>query len=666
MRKLSILLLSLSLIYLSHAQDNSNDSLLNTLDTITSTKAKFKFCFDTGSSFGGTDMDKLDYWYSKAENIVKGTEEEQRLIYLYAYWSYYYSDRGDYNMQAKIIHKGKTYLNENTKFSYRSRLMAAEAQYFQKVEQYEKSAQVDLELLDLSKINGDSVSISGTLHNLGICYYKQKDFDKADSLITEAYNINKLIGMEQFLIQNLTMLANINVRRGNHKLAIVYNLEAKKKFEEWGDASGQTLVEINISESYYYLGKKKLAYEHLNKGIELAKTNKLKNWEWNAYSYMTSFKEQDGDYKEALKYTRLYYETKEESINEQSITKLESLKSELNESKLKVLEQKESLQKEQIKSQDEKIKAQKSENQKNRILRNFLIGGVILLALFLFFIFNRLKLTNKQKKIIEEQNEIVQQTNEQLAEKNKDITDSITYAKRIQNAILPTEQTLDENLNEHFVLFKPKDMVSGDFYWTHKTEEITYIAVADCTGHGVPGAMVSVVCHNALDRAVREYEISEPGDILDKTRELVIEQFAKSDENVKDGMDISLCSINNSNNELKFAGAHNPLWILRDGKIEVIKGDKQPIGEYASKDAFNTHTINTEPTDVFYMFSDGYADQFGGQKGKKYKAKTLANFIGTLGNIPLTQHGQKLDKEFEDWKAEYEQLDDVCVIGFNV
>jgi len=268
----------------------------------------------------------------------------------------------------------------------------------------------------------------------------------------------------------------------------------------------------------------------------------------------------------------------------------------------------------------------------------------------LIFIVNRLRHTRRQKLIIEE--------------KNKEITDSITYAKRIQSAILPPNRIVKEYLKDSFILYKPKDIVAGDFYWLeHKDDKILF-AAADCTGHGVPGAMVSVVCNNGLNRSVREHGLSDPGKILDKTREIVIQEFEKSEEDVMDGMDIALCSL--KDNMLQYAGAHNPLWIIRKGEILETKADRQPIGKYSLTEPFTTHDIELQNGDTIYIFSDGYVDQFGGEKGKKFKSKAFKELLLSLQNKTMADQRLYLDETFEAWRGKIEQIDDMTVLGLRV
>ncbi|MCC7332516.1 MAG: SpoIIE family protein phosphatase [Flavobacteriales bacterium] len=261
--------------------------------------------------------------------------------------------------------------------------------------------------------------------------------------------------------------------------------------------------------------------------------------------------------------------------------------------------------------------------------------------------------------------EVIKQK-EIIEERQKEITDNVHYAKRLQTAILPPENYWKKHLSESFVLYQPKDIVSGDFYWLENVNDLVLFAAADCTGHGVSGAMVSVVCSNALNRAVKEFGITEPAKILNKTRELVLETFEKSNEEVKDGMDISLCCLNTKTNELLWSGANNPLWYIRESNLFEIKGDKQPIGQNDNPKPFTIHSINLQQGDTVYIFTDGYADQFGGEKGKKFMYRPLKELLLSIQNKPIIEQQEELHQKFTNWKKNTEQTDDVLVIGFKI
>ncbi len=275
----------------------------------------------------------------------------------------------------------------------------------------------------------------------------------------------------------------------------------------------------------------------------------------------------------------------------------------------------------------------------------------------------------------------------QLEEKNKSITDSITYAKRIQDSYLPEKELFNTLFPEAFLLFKPKDIVSGDFYWYNKLTEpqpSLLFTAADCTGHGVPGAIMSVICCNALNEVVNNKKIHQPNLILNEVRTIVIDAFKKQGVvTQKDGMDISLVRLIKENNTLKlqFAGANNPLWIIRKGKpssvvensyftkthyLIEIKADKQPIGMYAKMNPFTLHELDLQEGDTLYSFTDGYADQFGGMFGKKLKNKPLKELLLSIQDKPMAEQYTIVAKAYEDWKHGYEQIDDVCMIGVRV
>ncbi|MEX2484203.1 MAG: GAF domain-containing protein [Brumimicrobium sp.] len=294
---------------------------------------------------------------------------------------------------------------------------------------------------------------------------------------------------------------------------------------------------------------------------------------------------------------------------------------------------------------------------------------------------------NMENQVLVRTAEVVKQK-EIIEEKNKDITDSILYAQRIQNVILPPIDEFQDNFVKSFVVFKPRDIVSGDFYWIEEVEDKIYLAVVDCTGHGVPGALVSVVGANGLNRCLLEFNLRKPSDILNKLSQLVTETFEKTDSNVRDGMDIALCCIDKNTHELSFSGAYNPLWIIREDynvtddiesyklltegskTLIEIKSDKQPIGYSYEPKPFTTVNFSLKKNDVVYLFSDGFADQFGGHEedvirkgGKKFKSINFKKLLLSLSHKPLEEQGDIIEETFETWRGELEQVDDVCVLG---
>lgn len=307
------------------------------------------------------------------------------------------------------------------------------------------------------------------------------------------------------------------------------------------------------------------------------------------------------------------------------------------------------------------------------------LGGLILLGSLTFLIYanrRRRRLNN----FLSEKNSVIRQQKEIVDEKNAAISSSIAYARRLQTAILPKRSEIEELFPDSFLIFKPKDVVSGDFYWCETMNDTIYIAAADCTGHGVPGAIVSVVCSNALTRVLKEFQTTEPAQILTQTRSLVIETFGRSDQNVVDGMDISFCAIDRKNAKVRFVGANNPFWIIRkaeflaqstadriteraDFVLMEFKGNKQPVGLYPGMTDFTEMEIDLMEGDTLYLFSDGYSDQFGGPDGKKFMAARLKNELLDRSELSMPALEIELEKVFSEWMGAHEQVDDVCMIG---
>lgn len=304
----------------------------------------------------------------------------------------------------------------------------------------------------------------------------------------------------------------------------------------------------------------------------------------------------------------------------------------------------------------------------------FLFYGILGIALVLLIIHWRTLRLRKTNQRLKERERIAQQVarqKEELSIKNRNITDSLLYAKRIQEALLPSDDTLRNLLTNSFTLYKPKDIVSGDFYWINEKDEKLFLAVVDCTGHGVPGAFMSIIGVELFDNIIDDQGITEPENILYEMNKGISYTLSKDEKNrwsIKDGMDMALCVIDKKKKELKFAGAFRPLYLLRDNKIEEIKGDRFSIGSHDDlKDVkeITKRTFALEEYDMVYLFTDGYADQFGGPEGKKYKYRRFRHLLLTIYKLPVEQQQYYLRKSIEDWMGDKEQIDDILILGFN-
>lgn len=281
---------------------------------------------------------------------------------------------------------------------------------------------------------------------------------------------------------------------------------------------------------------------------------------------------------------------------------------------------------------------------------------------------DKIKKLWNQSTAIHKEKERINEIKIEVERKHKEVLDSINYAKGIQVAMLKSDAQDAPHLPKHFVLFKPRDVVSGDFYWSYEIENYWYVASVDCTGHGVPGAFLTMLGCAFLNE-ICSRSILTPAQILDQLRDKIIKELS-GNGSVKDGMDISLCriNINNSKNnvEVQWAGANNPLWYIQKDEVIEIKADKQPIGYYEIIKPFTNHTIKLNEGDYLYLFTDGYADQFGGPMDKKFKYKPLIELIKNTASANMNEQKLKLKEAFENWKGKQEQTDDVCIVGIRI
>lgn len=310
------------------------------------------------------------------------------------------------------------------------------------------------------------------------------------------------------------------------------------------------------------------------------------------------------------------------------------------------------------------------ENKNKKQVIYFAFGGCALLLGLVFFIFRGYRNKQKANLLLAEKNSIISHQKEIVEEQHQEITDSIKYAQRIQGAILPPRNLWQKMLPNSFVLYMPKDVLSGDFYWIEETKDYIYVAAADCTGHGVPGALISIVNYNLLNKAILEQNLVTPSEILDAVNTWLTVSLHQTyrESAVRDGMDVSLIAIHKHSNEILFAGANNPIYIVTKGELKQIKGDKFPVGAFVEDQIqkFTTKSIKVNKGDCIYLFSDGFADQFGGDNGKKYKYAPFQQKLISIADMDLSQQRLIMKEDFMKWKGLHEQVDDVLLVGIKI
>ncbi|HEY0031481.1 MAG TPA: tetratricopeptide repeat protein [Bacteroidia bacterium] len=516
---------------------------------------------------------------------------------------------------------------------------------------YEKALEYYSKGLVLNEKMNNRSAISLSLGNLGNVYKSLYQFDKALEYHTKALKISEEIGDQDGIGNALHSMGAAYLELGNTEKALDYSMRAVKVYEAIDDQKGVVDAMINIGMAYEKLNDIPKATSYFKKVLEFSEAGGFVSITREASLSLYGIYKKAGKNEDALKMHELYITMRDSIKNEEGQREVMKQEMEYNYEKQKALDEKE---------HEKKLAVAAEQEKKQKITTYAITAGLLLVLLFALFVVNRLRLTKKQKEIIEQQKNLAE-------EKQKEIVDSINYAKRLQEAILPPEHFVKAHLPDSFIFYKPKDIVAGDFYWMELLPDKTILlAAADCTGHGVPGAMVSVVCSNALNRAVLEFGKTEPGEILDKTRELVLNTFSKSDKEVKDGMDISLVSINKTTGELKWSGANSPLWYTSNGEMKEIKPDKQAIGKTDNPLPFKTHRLQLQKGDSVFMLTDGFADQFGGDKGKKFKYKPLKEMLLQNASLPKDQQLAHIETAFENWRNNLEQVDDLCIIGLRM
>ncbi len=636
----------LSLKY-SFSQENKNaDSLLNKLGTEEDYAATSNIYFELFRIYYHSHSDSAIIFAEKGIQLAEKTNNKGELALFYNASGLFYLQKVNYALSLEHLLKAlkireRLHLKKETAISMNNIGLV-----YQQTGNYKQGSNYFNKALNINKELKNEEGISLNLDNLSITYSLQKDFNTALLFGLESLKGKRKLNDSVSIAATLSNIGNIFDERKEFDKALIYYSEALVISKKMNDTKGVAIRLVNIGELYKQTNKIDSAYRYFKMSLKFSiEINDLELMSENYLALSEIFFLQK-KYKEAYEYHTKFYVLTDSMFNQKKAEQISEMTGKYEtEKKQKEIEL---LNKESEKQAAIGIE----QSQKKNMIIFSVIVGLCLVTIFSIFQFNRFNVTRKQKWTIEE--------------KQKEITDSINYAKRIQTAILPPDSYWKEKLPESFVLYQPKDIVSGDFYWVENINDFVLFAAADCTGHGVSGALVSVVCSNALNRVVKEFDITEPAKILDKTRELVLETFEKSNEEVKDGMDISLCCLNTKTNELHWSGANNPLWYIRANHIYEIKGDKQPIGKNDNPRPFTMHKIELQQGDSIYIFTDGYADQFGGVKGKKFMYKPLKELLVSIQNKAIDEQHKILHQNFISWKGDTEQTDDILLIGLKI
>ena len=622
--------------------------------------------------------------YEKAlEYYQDGLNNFEEIGYKYGMASSYinigiiYSNQGNYEKTLEYYDKSLK-INEElgdkkgiaASYNDIGLIYAGQSNHEQALEYYDKSLKINKEIVDKK-------GIAASYNNIGIIYYDQGNHDQALDYYDKSLKIDQETGNNMGMANTLNNIGLIYHKQGNHEQALDYYDKSLKINEELGDKKrmANTLNNIgNIYKERYNFAK---AIDYGSRALSLAKEIGAVKEIKEASAVLFNGYKKTGQPARALEMYELHIEMRD------SLNSIENKEAAIKLTYQHTYEKEKEIS--EAKHQNQMILSAEREEWQQQI--SYIIGGALITVILIaFFIYNRLQVTHKQKKLIteqkqkaEEQNKIVLEQKQELMkqkkmleEQNKDITDSIRYAKNIQKSLLPTDQSIQdlfkrqgiENLlTESFILFKPKDIVSGDFFWMQHYKNRVYFAACDCTGHGVPGAFMSMIGSSLLDQTVLEMGITQPNEIFSEVRKGLIETLKQTEETQKDGMDAVLLSWDKKN-KLEFALAYNPLLLIRKGEIIEFKPDKQPVGFHMGQQKpFTHHELILEKEDTVYIFSDGYIDQFGGPKQRKFMLKNFKKLLLSIDDKTMDEQKTILKNTLAEWKGDTEQVDDILVMG---
>ena len=663
--------------------DKAKECFESALENFTQVNNKEKIA-QTNDNLGGIYIEWSDYakaikYLNTSLELRKTIGDKKKIISTQSIIGYAYSLKGDFE-------KAISFYQENLKLSHEINFGAGIANslnsiapLYIKMNQYEKAIEYFEEALGIYEQMGASgKEIAGCLNNLGNAYKELNDRKKAIEYYEKALAILEETGANNSELA--TLLVNIGdeyEKSENNNKALEFYQKAFRLHDDVGNKEG-------MANSLFHIGSINIRIKNYNSALEQFNKSLAISQEINSQSLILSNLQRIsdtykamGNYDKALEFKDQYIMVKEIMVNKELNGQLAEMQTKFDMGK-----------------KQHQIELMQKESEVQATRQKFIviasIIGLLTLIVTVFFMYNRYRMKKKshaalevrnqqimqQKEEIEAQRDEIEHQKEIIEEANREVMDSIRYAKRIQSAVLPSKDFLDNLSHEHFIVFKPKDIVSGDFYWMTKRNEWTIIVAADCTGHGVPGAFMSMLGISFLNEIIAKPQVQHAGQALDELRALIIKSLQQKGVpgEQKDGMDLVLVAINEKTMTLEFAGANNSMFHIRNGELTEYKADKQPIAIYIDMIPFTNHVVELQKGDVIYMASDGYQDQFGGPKGKKFMIKQMKNMFVEHYSKSMEEQGILYNKAFNDWIAyidpvtnqPYAQTDDVLLVGVRI
>ena len=531
---------------------------------------------------------------------------------------------------------------------------------FQKALEYYKQSLEYFQLFD------NPLNIADAYNNIGLVYREMNDFGEALVNFRHALRLFEQVDFKPGIATSQNHMGNIYLEGGNYNDALRYSQNALRINREIGNRKEMASNMRDIGRVYLALKNYDEALSYLRQSLALNQELGHKREVFEIFKDISRVYESQGDYKTALENFKEYTDLKDSSISEEYLKQISELETKYEtDRKERELE----LQRSQLAEKEAEAMALEAENKRQRIFIISVVFGLLVVAVFSILLYRQFRQKKRANILLAEQNLEISQQRDQIMTQKQEITDSITYASRIQKAILPPDVILDKNLKDHFIFYKPRDIVSGDYYWMTEVENKIVVVAADCTGHGVPGAFMSMLGVSFLNEIVNKNRVTSAALILNDLRRNVVDSLHQTGEEgeAQDGMDIALVVIDPENKKVEFAGAYNPLYLFRKNELIEYKADKMPIGIHFVRDyEFQNNVIDYQDDDRLYIFSDGYMDQFGGESGKKYMTRKFKEILIDIHQKPFREQAEILDITFEEWRGPIEQIDDVLVIGLQL
>jgi serine phosphatase RsbU (regulator of sigma subunit) len=652
---IAVLFIAFSGIY-CFSQNNATDSLLRLANSTSSDTVKVVYYYQIFSLNRNSNPLVARTYILECNEILKLHLNTHRLRYFQTLIDCSTTDRalGLYSEALPYINSAFKLADSLNNSALTAMAYGEKGLLHMNLGDYQKALECFLKDVSILKITSSSdSSIYGVYNNIGIIYAQTGQLKKAEEYFRNCLEIGLKKNRKSYLGNGYNNVGVIKIMQGNMDSVLYYLSKGKQVRQETNDLANLSGSYNNFS-LYYKINKKyKLALAYADSSYTIASRVKAKHELLEVLDTYSKIYEELKDYKNAFD----YYRQKQTILQEIQTDKLDRKISEYQ-GNMEVQKKQQELN-----ETSNQLLLKEAEGVQQNLKLNLLLLGVLSLVAAMFIVSNKNKKIRKAHLIIENQKNEVELQKNIIQEKHKDITDSINYAQKIQTALIVSDQVLREKIGNLFVLFKPRDVVSGDFYWFAEKDGKKLLAVADCTGHGVPGAFMSMIGITLLNQVVNEKGITSPAEILNHLREGVINSLNQTgnESGKRDGMDVALITWDGYS--LVYAGANNPGLVLREKAFIDLKPNKQPVGLYERQEPFTEQSIELKKNDIVYLFTDGITDQFGGVDGKKVKMKRWKEWLLEITGKPMEEQKIILENKLDEWKKNIAQTDDILVIG---